>query len=154
MGTRPCQRPATFAPGTLSPFVWPYFALGRDRATFALGPGPLALLFLCAGLSICHSYASARVSDPNTYLESSLLSTLGARSPWAHLGREALALPLRLGAHLAGHPARAGLEPAHSLLLTPFLGARDVSVTRPTLAPRVLSSRRCLARVGPDALCV
>ena len=60
-----------------------YFALGRDRATFALGPGPLALPLLCAGPKLCHSYASARVCDPGTFLKSRPLSTLGARSPCA-----------------------------------------------------------------------
>ena len=60
-----------------------YFALGRDRVTFALGPDPLALPLLCAGPKLCHSYASARVCDPGTFLKSRPLSTLGARSPCA-----------------------------------------------------------------------
>ena len=35
---------------------------------------------LCTGLRLCHSCASARVSDPDTYLENRPLSTLGASS--------------------------------------------------------------------------
>ena len=37
LGTRPCQRLATFALGTWSPCVGPYSALGRVLATFAPG---------------------------------------------------------------------------------------------------------------------
>ena len=61
----------------------PYFALGRDRATFALGPGPLALPLLCAGPRLCHSYAYSRVPDPGTFLESRHPFYIAARSPCA-----------------------------------------------------------------------
>ena len=60
--------------------------------------------------------------------------------------------PFRLGARLAGYPARAGLEPARTLRLLLCPGARVESVARPTLTLRVLGSRLCIARVGPDVL--
>ena len=60
--------------------------------------------------------------------------------------------PLRLGARLAGYPARAGLEPTRTLRLPLCPGARVGSVARATLALRGLGSRMCIARVRPDVL--
>ena len=134
----------------------PYFALGRDRATFAMGPGPLAMPSHCAELPgpRLATYASARVSYPGPFLASSpiLHWACALLVCAAHLGRQAELCPHRLGARLAGYPARAGLEPTRTLRLPLRPGARDESVARPTLALRVIGSRLCTARIGPEVL--
>ena len=132
----------------------PYLELGRDRATFALGQSPLALPLLCARprlwvLCICQGLRPLAHS-----LRAALFSTFGAPSLCSRLiqAEKPEPCPLCLGARLAGCPARAGSEPVRTLLLLLCTGARVDSVAKPALALRVLVSRSCLARVGPDVL--
>ena len=72
LGTRPCQRPATYALGTWSPYAGPHFALGRVRATFAPGLDPVRAGPYYAG----PPRSTARLSHLGT---SSSVPLLGAR---------------------------------------------------------------------------
>ena len=94
------------------PLLCPYFALGLDFVTCALTRVSTGNPFYIGrALSLCTRLTLAEKPEP---------------------------CPFRLGARLAGYPARASLKPARTSRFPLCTGVRVESVARPTLALRVL----------------